>query len=366
VHPTQNAILVMADEAGVARVRELVNLFDVKANIGPLRIQLEVADASEVVSTVTLVLGGVGGGGGPKGAAPSTESFQLVPDPSGSAIWYHGSESDLEKVRSLITTLDVAGSAPSLHIVHLVYQLPSFVADILRQFDGVAPQAAEPAPAGAKPKTRRAKSTHTASKFTPDDSKKLLYILCNADDFARYQEIITKLDQPENEKDFFVRVPIKHLESNVAADKLGIMVTSTTVNQDVRIIAVDGAILLVGASPSDVAIINSILAEVDKPSTIEHAFVITCRPSRSRPPLNADTSSSEGCGRTVATSSALDRLSTARSRRRRRQTRCRRRSQRGRHGLRGDDHPANGESTYREGHSGRARAGRLSRRTVRR
>ncbi len=77
-HPTQNAILVMADEAGVARVRDLVTLFDVKANIGPLRIQLEVADASEVVSTVTQVLGG-GGGGGPKGAAPAPENFQLVP-----------------------------------------------------------------------------------------------------------------------------------------------------------------------------------------------------------------------------------------------------------------------------------------------
>ncbi len=277
-HPTQNALLVMADEAGVRKVQELVNLFDVKANIGPLRIQLEVADASEVVSTVTQVLGGGGGAApGVKGAAAAApESFQLVPDPSGSSIWYSGNESDLERVQSLVKALDVAGNSPTLHIVKLVYQQPSFVADILRQFDGVAPQAAEPAPAGQKPKTRRATSKgHSASKFTPDDQQKKLYILCNTDDFNRYQDIIAKLDQPEIEKDTFIRIPVKHIDSATAVGKLGDIMPNTPVNQDVRTIAVDGFILLVGASPSDVAVIKEVLAEIDKPSTIEtRTFVI--------------------------------------------------------------------------------------------
>lgn len=275
-HPTQNAILVMADDAGVAKVRELVAMFDIKSIIGPLRIQLEVADASEVVSTVTQVLGG-GAGAGPKGAAASPESFSLIPDPSGSSIWYSGSEDDLESVKSLIAALDVAGSAPSLHIVRLVYQQPSFVADMLRQFDGASPQSAAPAPATQRPKSRRStQASQSPSKFTPDDPQKTLYIICSADDFARYQEIIAQLDQPENEKELFIRVDLEHLESTVAVGKLGEIIPNITlVNQDVRTIAVDGSILLVGASPTDVQIIKSVLAEIDKPSILEtRTFVI--------------------------------------------------------------------------------------------
>ena len=265
-HPSKNAIVVLGDEAGIAKVRDLVSLFDVSSVLGPIRIQLEVADASEVVNTVTQVLG-VGGVKGQPG--PGMDRFQLVPDPSGSAIWYIGSEQDLAKVHDVVAALDVAEEPVSLRVVRLTYQLPSFVTGILREFDGSTAASPTPAPATRNPKTKRV-TTQVVSKFTPDDGQKLLYILCSDADWCRYEALIAQIDQPVADQEPFVRLKVQHLDPNTANDRLSAMIGAAgNVGSSIRTVATDDSILVIGATPTDIDRIKMFLAEVDKPSIIE-------------------------------------------------------------------------------------------------
>lgn len=265
-HPSKNAIVVLGDEAGIAKVRELVDLFDVPTGLGPIRIQLEVADAAEVVNTVTQVLG-VGGVRGQPG--PGISRFQLVPDPSGSAIWYIGSEQDLAKIRDVVAALDVAVEPVSLRVVRLTYQLPSFVAGILREFDGSTAGSPTPAPATRSPKTKRV-TTQAVSKFTPDDVQKLLYMLCSDADWHRYEALIAQLDQPMADHEPFVRLTVQHLDPNTANERLSAMISAAgNVDSSIRTVATDDSILVIGATPTDIDRIKVFLAEVDKPSIIE-------------------------------------------------------------------------------------------------
>ncbi len=264
-HPSRNAIVVLGDEAGVAKVRDLVSLFDISSVIGPLRIQLEIADAAEVVTTVTQVLGvGVA-----KGQAAGGEQFQLVPDPSGSAIWYSGTEEDLVKVREVVAALDVAEASVSLRVVRLTYQLPSFVVGLLKEFDGSTSSSPAPAPGGRTPKSRRV-VTQAPSKFTPDDVQKVLYILCTDSDWERYEVLIAQIDKPIPEREPFVRLEVQHVDPSTAVERLGAMLGNAgAVDSSIRTVATDDSILLIGATPTDVARIKVFLAEIDKPSMIE-------------------------------------------------------------------------------------------------
>ncbi|MDO8629420.1 MAG: secretin N-terminal domain-containing protein [Phycisphaerales bacterium] len=265
-HPSKNAIVVLGDEAGIAKVRDLVSLFDVSSVLGPIRIQLEVADASEVVNTVTQVLGPGGAKGQP---GPGMDHFQLVPDPSGTAIWYSGSERDLAKVHDVVAALDVAEEPVSLRVVRLTYLLPSFVTGILREIDGSTTASPTPAPATRVPKTKRV-TTQAVSKFTPDDGQKLLYILCSDADWHRYEALIAQIDQPVANQEPFVRLTVKHIDPGTGVERLGSVLGSAgNVDASIHMLATDDSILLIGATPTDVARIKVFLAEIDKPSIVE-------------------------------------------------------------------------------------------------
>ncbi len=264
-HPSRNAIVVLGDEHGVAKVRDLVALFDVVSQIGPLRIQLEVADANEVSTTVGQILGG---GGIPKGQ-PGGDSFQLIPDPSGGALWYSGTESELTKVKEIIALLDVAQDPVALRVVRLIYQTPSFVTGLLRELDGSTAASPAPAAAGRTPKSRRV-TTQAASKFTPDDVQKLLYILCTESDWKRYEAFIAQIDVAAPESEPFVRLTVTHLDPATAVERLGTMLSGlANVDSAIRTVATDDSILVVGATPTDIARIKVFLEEVDKPSLVE-------------------------------------------------------------------------------------------------
>ncbi|MGB2985514.1 MAG: secretin N-terminal domain-containing protein, partial [Phycisphaerae bacterium] len=159
LHPSEAAIIVLADEEDIKRIRKLIEWLDKPGQVGPVKIPLEYADGTEIIATVTLVL--EGGGGKGKGKT-RPEQFQLMPDPGNEAVWFTGSERDLVKVRELVAILDVPEQAVSLHIIRLEHQKPSFVANILREYDGSA--ASSPAAASRKPRGKRGAKTVAASK----------------------------------------------------------------------------------------------------------------------------------------------------------------------------------------------------------
>jgi len=259
-HPSDNAIIVLADEEGVARVRELVTLFDVSTMMQPVRIPLAHADANEVLNIVTVVLGAAGRAG-----QPAFDRFTLVVDPSGVAMWFSGNDQDLARVKDVIATIDIAEEPVSLRVVLLKHQQPTFVSNMLREFDGSIATSAMPAPAGRKPKRRRAAPVQT-SKFTPDDSTNRLFILCTGDEWARYEPLIEQLDRPTDDGEVFVRLPLQHAEPNAAIDRLGAMLPD---EEGVRFLASEGSILVVGAKPEQLERIKVFVGEVDKPSHVE-------------------------------------------------------------------------------------------------
>lgn len=264
LHPSDNAIIVLADEDGVARVRELVNLFDVSTRMEPVRIPLAHADANEVLSTVMAVLGAA-----TKKGQPTPDRFTLVVDPVGDAVWFSGSNKDLARVKELIATIDVAEEPVALRVVLLKHQQPTFVSNMLQAFDGSTAVSAAPAPAGKKVKTKRAKAAPT-SKFTPDDATNRLFILCTEDEWARYQPLIAQLDRPADEGEAFVRLPLKHADPNTAIERLQAMLPPTVPGEEeVRFIASEGSILVVGGKASQIERLKVFIAEVDKPSHVE-------------------------------------------------------------------------------------------------
>ncbi len=264
VHPSDNAIIVLADEEGVARVRELVTLFDVSTKMEPVRLPLAHSDATEALNTINAVLGTAN----PKGK-PITERFNLVADPAGDALWFSGDDKDLDRVKGLMVIIDVATEPVSLHVVTMVYQTPTFVSNMLREFDGSVPSSPAPAAAGKKPKTRRAVSVPT-SKFTPDEASKKMFILCTEDEWARYQPLIAQLDRPADDGDVFVRLPLQYADPNTAIERLTAMLGDGPPGEEsIRFLASEQSILVLGAKPHQIERIKVFLAEVDKPSRIE-------------------------------------------------------------------------------------------------
>ena len=135
------AIAVVGSEEDVERVRELVAKFDVTNEVGPFRVVLENADPAEVAMTVLQVFEGGAGGKAPK---TSTSNVRVVAEPNGDAVWVSGPEREVDEIMDIIETLDAEDDPVILHVARLLHQTPSFVANILKQYEG------GPAPGGGQ------------------------------------------------------------------------------------------------------------------------------------------------------------------------------------------------------------------------
>lgn len=262
-HPTMNAIIAFGDEASVKRVRELVTKFDVASHVGPERIPLEHADADTVISAVTAVLGSTEKG------KPVQPNFTLIPDPVGDAVWYSGSDRDLEQVKAMIASLDVVEAKPVLHVVDLKNALPSFVAGILQQYEGDATAPTRVSHRrGRRSKTiaGKAKPEVAVAKFTPDDDAKQLYILCTDDEWAEFEPLIKQLDRITDDNPPYERIELAHIDGDTALEQLTPMIGD--VGLDVRWAALDHAIMVIGADAQLIAEVRQFLSEIDKPSKI--------------------------------------------------------------------------------------------------
>ncbi|MEK6674143.1 MAG: secretin N-terminal domain-containing protein [Planctomycetota bacterium] len=272
--PSRNAIVVLADEEGVEHVRRLVAQFDVVDEIGPIKIPVHHADAAELINAIMAVK---------FGEAPPAggTNLQLTPDRSGTAIWVKGNSRDIEDVKTLLTAMDVEEEVPSLHVVKLVYQRPTFVVTILRAYESgeavVPPQVGGAAPAkGAKKAKSLARAVPDPSKFTGDDDSNRLYVLCTEVEWKHYSELIEKLEEAAiDNRAVFERVPLVHMTADAAIEKLTSVLPSTDEVSQIRFTPTDGGLLIFDATNELLNKIKTILAEVDKETpVVERTFDI--------------------------------------------------------------------------------------------
>lgn len=261
-HPSEDAIIVIGDEEGTQRVRELIRRFDVADSVGPIRIAVSHADPAEIATTITTLLGG----GAPRGPKAPPGRFTVVNVPGTDAIWFTGGKKQLEKVEDLLTILDVADRGTSLHVVTLRNQKASFVASFLREFDKNGGKAATP---GKKARPARGGSIITASKFTPVDEQNRLFILCSDEEWEGYVPIIEQLEQAVEPGPPFVRLAVEHADPEAVVTRLGLLLPDLDKRGGpVRYAPTDGGILVIGADEVQLADIRAVLAEIDRPTQI--------------------------------------------------------------------------------------------------
>jgi len=276
-HPTRDAIIVMAPEEDVARVRKYAEMFDVQTQVERVPIELEHVGAGEIIATLENLLNA---GGTAKGQSP--EGPQLVPDLSGSVIWFSGTEKDLQTVREMVKLMDVPEDPVTLHIIRLVNQKPSFVADILKDYiaggvQGTGKDAAKPAPRRGKT-TRKASRAGAAgaetAKFKPDDEQGRLFVLCTDAEWEEYLVVIEQLEGEVPIEEGFVRIPVEHIDPEEAISKITALMGGDAKGKKpaqavIRFESTDDAILVMGATDREVERIKELLAQFDQPIELE-------------------------------------------------------------------------------------------------
>ncbi len=281
-HPVARAIIVMASKEDVARVRQLIESFDIETQVGPIRLALEYAEAEDIVGTISKLIGGQIGKKPKKARTPSEMKSEVVAAPNGDAIYFTGTPEDLEQVKLLLVELDVAGGEVKLHIVLLKNQLPSFVAGILLEYEsGRAGLAAGPR-RPARPKRPTGK-VNTKGKFTSDDDSGRLFVLCNDEEWEAFQPLIDDLESLPQGAEFVV-LPVEHISPEVAIEKVSALVGSKETKRGaaaslgIRYETADGGMVVIGATNAQIALLKKLLTQFDHPSDIiQRVFVIKHR-----------------------------------------------------------------------------------------
>ena len=277
-HPAGDAIIVLTDdEDQLARVRSLISQFDIESRVGPLRIELVHIDAEEAIESIGQLLGrrpAASRGKGAKGAAgASGTAFTLVPDRSGTSIWFTGSQTDLQRVEKVLTDIDSPGAVESLHKYAVQYQAPSFVVQMLQAWEGESGTAP-----GGKARARRKRkgkakdsggnATPRPGKLTARDDIGEIWGWCTDEEWDAYQPLIAEIDQPKDP--MFVRVTVEHIEPEVAISRVQrILAASDSPANAVDFMATEDGFVVLGGNSQALADIESVLAEIDKPIDFE-------------------------------------------------------------------------------------------------
>ena len=260
-----NAIAVLGSEEDVQRVRDLVAKLDVTNEVGPIRVELEHADPAEVAMTVLQVSEGDAPGKG----KTSTSKVRVVAEPNSNAVWVSGPERDVNDVLDIIEMLDAEDDPVILHVARLLHQKPSFVANILKQYEGGAAPAAAKPPSGRNRGRRRsaAASAAGAAKFTPEDETGRLWVLCTDSEWEEYLPLIEQLDEEAAGADSVARFALTHVDPNEAIaalteilEFLGPQAQSTA-----RCVAFANDVMVLGANEQELLRIEQMLEQIDLP-----------------------------------------------------------------------------------------------------
>jgi len=271
-HPAENAIIVLAaDESDFDQVRRFVDMLDVSADVEWTRIALKHGEAEELKRTLDEMIPTTTG----KGAKKESTGHQIVVDPAGDGLWYTGSEETLKKINDIIAILDVAKTPVTLHSIRLVYRKPSFVVDMIHQWEETSGGSTPSRIEIAAKKVRRSAASRSKSppapsgSFTADDETMMLLALCTDAKWDKYLAFIKSVDTPANLGAPFERLAVKHIDAEKAAEELSHIIGTNTFDSGIRMVPSNGSLLIMGANPQEIEQISAFLAEIDKPSQIE-------------------------------------------------------------------------------------------------
>ncbi|RME40638.1 MAG: hypothetical protein D6788_02920, partial [Planctomycetota bacterium] len=270
-HPSQEAIIVIADAEGIERVKALAAKFDVPGRM-PVRIPVKHADPtvlSQLVPQMLTVAGDT------KSRTP-LEPYKLVPDPANDALWFTGSERYLKRVQEVVEALDKETEGVGLHSARLRHQQASFVAGVLKEMEAGRGGTVPPISGAGAKRGRAVGPAGSVSKFTPDDEHNVLYVICSESEWEEYRPVIEQIDQPVEGTPAFVRLPVKNIPPGAAMEQLLPLVESKDPRKaSARLTAAKDAVFVFGADETTVENLRALLAEIDQPAAhVEQVFTL--------------------------------------------------------------------------------------------
>ena len=167
----------------------------------------------------------------------------------------------------------------------LTYQQPTFVANMLREFDGSGRTACggrsglRAAP--PTPRLRRGPpgAVHSCGcenpgvdlEFHPGRPQQTVVVLCTETEWTEYTALMQKLDQPPDRGEPFVRIAVENADPETVVERLSKMVAAgpSGLDSSIRLIPTDNAILVIGASSQEIERLKLFLPEADKPASVE-------------------------------------------------------------------------------------------------
>ncbi|OWU84707.1 general secretion pathway protein GspD [Oceanicola sp. 22II-s10i] len=212
-----NAIIITDTQANVNRIVEIARTFDSGTILRTEVIRFTYADAAAVLEALNQVLGTSGTGA------------RLSVDPASNILLVRGTESDIDQIRSLARSMDVAPrtnpqDASRTHIYKLLYADAEVVAEIVTATlqggtditNPVAASVAEgedsaapPAPVGPAPEVSVQASTATNSVIVRGNARQIDEVV----------QIIRALDQPRAQ--VMIEAAIVEVSGDVA-ERLGV------------------------------------------------------------------------------------------------------------------------------------------------
>jgi len=187
-----NALIVYANEDGLARVRELLQVLD-KPQAENLRtFALQHARVADVAPVLTQIMSGLG--------SPALRGVRggpvIVPDEVKNTFFVVAERDDLERISTLIQQLDVPGPEQNRHLVHLRNLRPSDVAQMVHTLlAGGAGTAVGPRRAPGRPVVSGSVGQPTSYQVIPLDEAQILIVICSEEEWTKVEETIRLWDE---------------------------------------------------------------------------------------------------------------------------------------------------------------------------
>ncbi len=196
-----NALIVYANEEGMQRVRELLEVLD-KPQVDNFRtIELQEADVADVAPMLSQIVGEMGkttvrG----RGNAP-----EIVPDESRNVLYVFAERDEMQRIEMLVAQLDVPGPEEERHIIELENLRPSQVAQMVQTLlaDGSGSSGASRSAArrNIRGRLRGGRTSGGAVarsgqdyQVIPLDEAQILIVICADDDWQKIDETVKLWD----------------------------------------------------------------------------------------------------------------------------------------------------------------------------
>ncbi len=207
--PASNSLIVLATQEGLDRVEKLLKQLDVETPEAQYkRIELKNAKVDQIITVVNTVVQSRYSRRGRR-SAPG-QQLQVVPDPTGNALFVMGNPKDIEYVEELVAEIDSADvERTKAHIVKLQKARPSVVAQGLQAIFGTQTTG------------RRGRGPLGSFRVLPDEQSQVLVVICLDSDWKEIEAQIKEFDEQSVSVDPVMRtVQIKHGDAEEIAQTL--------------------------------------------------------------------------------------------------------------------------------------------------